>query len=284
MGFFDFLTRGRGDGLETSDTPGDKKLASLGKTASSKRAQTYDREEAIRALIKYGTPGAVAALLRRFSLKVDPSISDQEEKELAFNGILSIGRGQQGKRVSDEGKDAKSISDAPLNNDDIAELRAAVVEKITLYCKNAENLNWALKLLRDLLDDSTYEESLLQMLSEWDTEYVRNVEPKVNLLVALEKVESDAARLAVQTYLEDVNETVRFHAVQTLFAQKASTSTPALVGMMAEEESVRIKNKVAEGFMRLAWTVEEALLPTFTAAFDDLYEFHVSDRGVVGKA
>jgi hypothetical protein len=39
-----------------------------------------------------GTADAVEALLRRFLFSTDPSITDQEEKELAFEGILKAGR------------------------------------------------------------------------------------------------------------------------------------------------------------------------------------------------
>ncbi len=282
MGLFDFFKRDKGEGDDGK--PVDKKLASLDKTASNKRAQAYDRDEAIRQLIEIGTPGAAGALLRRFNLKVDPSITDQDEKQLAFEGIVAIGRGERGKRVSDEGKDAKELSTEPLLLADVAELRDAVIEKVREHCVRAENINWAIKVIREMLDDEAYEKALLDLLANFDTEYTRNVEPKVNLLSALEEIVSEQVRLAAEQYLDDVNETVRFHAVETSYKQGNPASLPPMVVMMQCEESVRVKNKVADGLVRLGWTVPPELREDFAAALEDAYEYRMDSSGNVSKA
>ncbi len=285
MGLFDFFKkRDNGDPATEAGKPKDKKLASLSKKASDKRSQPYDRDEAIRALIEIGTHEAAEALLKRFKLNVDPSITDQEEKQLAFEGIVLIGRGTQGKRVSDAGKDPKEISADPLTDDEVAELRKAVIQATREHCERAENYTWPLKVMRELLEDEPHEEELLSLLARFDTEYTRNVEPKVNLLATMEDVHSDAVRLAVEEYLDDVNDTVRFHAVETTFKQGNEASLPALVEMMKNEEAVRIKNKVAEGLIRLGWTVPEALREELRDALRDAYEYTMTDSGQVKKA
>jgi hypothetical protein len=256
----------------------------LAKTAADKRAQAYDRDEAIRGLIEIGTPEAAAPLLKRFTLKVDPSITDQDEKQLALDGIVSIGKGERGKRVTDAGKEAKEISSEPLTASEIAALRDAVVGHARAYCKTAETLTLALKVMRELLDDAAYEKELLSLLQGFDTEYTRNVEPKINLLAALEDVRSETVRKAVEPYLLDANETVRFHAVETTFKQNNHESLSPLVAMLKEEESVRVKNKVAEGLLRLGWTVPEALRNDFREGFRDVYEFRATADGKVQRA
>jgi hypothetical protein len=284
VGLFDFLKRDRGDQSVDDGKPKDRKLASLGKKASEKRSQSYDRDEAIRALIDIGTPGAAEALLKRFKLNVDPSITDQEEKQLAFDGIVSIGKGMRGKRVSDAGKDPKEISDEPLTEAEVTELREAVIAATRAHCQRAENYTWPLKAMRALLEDSSYEQELLLLLGDFDTEYTRNVEPKINLLAALEEIHSDEVRLVAEKFLDDVNDTVRFHAVETTFKQASPASLPPLVGMMKNEEAVRIKNKVAEGILRQDWTVPEALRDEFRDALRDAYEYAMTDSGKVKKA
>lgn len=274
MGLFDIFKRERSKSEDGK--PADRKLESLSKKASDKRSQAYDRDEALRALIDLGTPGAAEALLKRFNLKVDPSITDQEEKQLAFDGIVSIGRGERGKRVGDEGRDAKEISSEPLSLDEVAELRDAVVAAARRHCKAAENLTWGLKVMRALLDDEAYEAQLLEMLGEHDTEYTRSVEPKLNLLAALEDVKSEAIRTAVEEFLGDVNETVRFHAVQTAFVQDNIASLEPMVKMLAEEESVRVKNKVAEGVRERGWVIPEPLREGFATAMRDVYEYRLT--------
>jgi len=283
MGFFDFFKRGSTD-EEPQEELANKKIASLGKKASDKRSQAYDRDEAMRALIDIGTHEAAIALMKRFKLQVDPSITDQDEKQLAFEGIVSIGRGERGKRVTDAGKDQKEISTDPLTPDEVAELRDAIVTGARQYCERAENLTWPLKVMRALLDDEAYEEQLLELLGQHDTEYTRNVEPKLNILAAMEEVKTDAIRSAVEEYLDDVNETVRFHAVLTIFDQGDSRSIPALVKMCEQEESVRIKNKVAEGMIDNGWSVPDGLVASFQAAMKDAYEYRVADDGSVRKS
>ena len=282
MGLFDFFKRGQSDKAEGGRSV-EKKVESLGKKASDKRAQAYDRDEAIRALLDIGTHEAAEVLFKRFTLKTDPSITDQEEKQLAFDGIVSIGRGQRGKRVSDVGKDPKEISSDPLTEAEIAELREAVVEAARNYCKTSESLTWPLKVMRDLLDDAGYEKELLELLAARDTEYTRNVEPKINILAAMEGIRSDAIRKVVEEYLDDVNETVRFHAVQTTFEQGDPASLAALVAMLASEESVRVKNKVADGILDKGWLIPEELRDAYREATTDVYEYRMTDGGKIQK-
>ena len=59
--------------------------------ATNRRAQAVDRWDGIQALVKIGTPEAVEALLPRFNFYVDPSITDQDEKDSAFEGIVRAG-------------------------------------------------------------------------------------------------------------------------------------------------------------------------------------------------
>ncbi len=260
MGLFDFFKR---DSeivpLGEDGQPLDRKMVKLRRTVADKRAQTYDRNEAMDQLVAMGNPNAVAALLRRFDLQVDPSITDQEEKQRAFDCIVRIGHGDVGIRLADAGKPAKEVDDTPLNAEEKAQLGAAAVKSTETYCERAESLSWPLKVLRDLLDDEAFQASLLTLLSKFDTEYSRNVEPKINLLTTLENFQNETVREQVEPYLDDVNETVRFHAVQTVFRQKNEASLALFLDMAEREESVRVKNKIAAGLVEHKWTVPAAI-------------------------
>src|SRR6201999_2063483 len=105
------------------------------------------------------------------------------------------------------------------------ERRDKIVEATCAYCERAEQLTWPLKVLRALLDDEEYRVELLDLLGRFDTEYARNVEPKVQILVAIEEVPGEETREAVEAFLEDMNETVRFHAAETTFAHGDPAST-----------------------------------------------------------
>jgi len=190
-----------------------------------KRAQNYDRQEAIQALSDMETGDAVAVLLRRFTFHMDPSITDQEEKDAAFRGILRAGR--------------------------------EAIEPVRAFAGRAESLAWPMKIIKALVDESEYVEELLQWLSRWDTEYSKFVEPKVQILTALEDHRHARIREEVERFLEDVNEPARFHAASTLMAQDDAAVLPALVKLLLDEESVRVKTRVAEGLVTRQWPIPE---------------------------
>ncbi|MSP25150.1 MAG: HEAT repeat domain-containing protein [Myxococcales bacterium] len=267
MGLIDFLKL---RGTKADEPKGaSSKIASLGKTATDIRVQSYDRDEALRQLVELGTADAAQALLKRFSVKVDPSITDEEEKQLVFDGITAIACGRKG---------------APLDDASKAALHEAVIERVRSYSETAENLTWSLKLLRAQLDDAAFESEILRLLARHDTEYVRNVEPKLNLLAALEAVKSEAAWHAVESYLGDVNETVRYHAVQTLFAVGDAGCVARLIGMLEREDSMRIKNKVADGFVRTGWRLSGALREDFRSRMTDARDYRIDDDGGIVRA
>src|SRR6185312_7026213 len=155
----------------------------------------------------------------------------------------------------------------------------AVVE----FCTRAEQLTWPIKILRELLDDQAYEDELVELLGRFDTEYARNVDPKIQVIQALESVVSEDVREAVAPFLEDVNETVRFHAVQTTFAQNDPESVPALIKLLENEESVRVKNKVGEGLTFRGWVLPPELRDAAQKALADTSTFGVTPEGKVAK-
>jgi hypothetical protein len=224
MGLFDLFKGGGGK---------DKKERSKGSPADKwadrmeKRAQNYDRQEAIQALSEMGTPDAVAVLLKRFTFRMDPSITDQEEKDSAFRGILKAGR--------------------------------EALEPVRTFAEKAESLAWPMKILAEIVGPEEYIDELLQWLSKWDTEYAKFIDAKVQLLSELEEHKHPRIRAEVERFLEDVNESARFHAAATLLAQDDDASVPALATLLGEEESVRVRNKIADGLAARGWAIPEEL-------------------------
>lgn len=220
MGLFDLFKGGGGEKKSAKSSPAGKWADRI-----ERRAQNYDRQEAIQALAEMGTPDAVEALLKRFTFHMDPSITDQEEKESAFRGVLRAG------------KDA--------------------VEPVRAFAAKAESLSWPMKILKELVSGEEYVKELLRWLSRWDTEYSKFVDPKVQLLAALEEHKHPEIRDAVERFLEDVNEPARFHAVGALLAQEDEAAAPALAHLLGDEESVRVRNRIADGFVARGWAVPQ---------------------------
>jgi hypothetical protein len=222
MGLFDlFKGSPKADGKQRpKSTPASKWADRV-----EKRVQNYDRQEAIQALSEMGTADAVQILLKRFTFHMDPSITDQEEKDAAFRGVLRAGR--------------------------------EAIEPVRAFAARAESLAWPMKIIKELIDPTGYTEELLRWLSKWDTEYSKFIDPKVQILTALEEQRHPRIRSEVERFLEDVNEPARFHAACTLLAQDDDACVPALVKLVLAEESVRVKTKVADGLAVRAWPIAE---------------------------
>jgi hypothetical protein len=226
MGLFDLFKGGAKAGGE--DKPKASPAAKWANVAADKRAQNYDRQEAIQQLAAMGTADAAAALLRRFTFIMDPSITDQEEKEAAFAGIVRAGR--------------------------------EAIEPIRAFVAKAESLAWPMRVIKDIVSEEEFVDELLLWLSKWDTEYAKFIDPKVQILVALEERRSEQAskvRAEVERFLLDVNEVARFHAVGAMFAQEEPEAIPALLECLVSEESVRVKHRILDGFLARGWSVPE---------------------------
>jgi hypothetical protein len=217
MGFFDLF---KGEKKSAKTSPAAKYADRI-----EKRAQNYDRQEAIQQLADMATPDAAGVLLKRFTFHMDPSITDQEEKESAFRGILRAG------------KDA--------------------VVPVRAFAARAESLAWPMRILTELLERDEYVDELLRWLSRWDTEYAKFVDPKVQILTALEEHRHPGIREGIERFLEDVYEPARFHTVSALLAQDDAAATPALAHLLGEDESVRVRNRIAEGLASRGWVVPE---------------------------
>jgi HEAT repeat protein len=96
---------------------------------------------------------------------------------------------------------------------------------------------------------------LLGLLDQFDTEYVRNPEPKTQLLASLAMFPSEDVRTAVEPFLEDASESVRFSAVSTVFAMSSPQSVVSLVTALEQEESLRVKNRIAQGLAERQWQI-----------------------------
>jgi hypothetical protein len=221
MGLFDLFRRK--DSPESSD----RELLRLKKMVASKLSQNLDRQDALERLAQMGTAEAAEILLTRFGWTLDPSITDQDEKALALSGVILTGE--------------------------------AALGPIRRHCLRSESLVWPIKALRGILTGDALRDELLTLLDEFDTEYVRNAEPKVQLLQALEEFPGEETRVAVEPFLADMSEAVRFAAVTTVFAVAGPAALPSLVAALTEDESLRVRNRIGAGLVERAWPMTPEL-------------------------
>jgi HEAT repeat protein len=234
MGLFDFLSKKESGAPKKASS---KELVRLEKLVANKLSQNYDRQEAIEELSKMASADSAAVLLKRFNWSMDPSITDQDEKESAARGIAAAGD--------------------------------KALDPIREYCKKAESLTWPLKVLKEIVPRERFAEELLAVLDLFDTDYVRNAQPKVQLIAMLEEHPGDDVRVAVEPFLQDASEPVRFTAVATIFGMNDSAVVPSLVAALEQEESLRVKNRIAQGLGERGWGIPEELADTCRQALPE---------------
>ena len=192
-----------------------KELARLEKLVANKLSQNYDRQEAIEELGKMA-----CARARRCCSSASTGRWIRRSPIRKRRNPRRAASWRQGRRRS-----IRSASTA----------------------RRAESLTWPLKVLKEIVPRERFAEELLAMLDLFDTEYVRNAQPKVQLIAMLEEHPSEDVRVAVEPFLGDASEPVRFTAVATIFAMNDSTVVPSLVAALEQEESLRVKNRIARG-------------------------------------
>jgi len=236
MGLFDFLGKKKPG---AGDAPSDREVQRFERIVGNKLSQNIDRQEAIEALSKMGTRASAAALLKRFDWLMDPTILDSEEKDAALAGVVRSGE--------------------------------EAIEPIRAYCRKSESLLWALKALSKIVPAERLADELLALLDQFDTEYIRNPEPKIQLITELSHHPTEEVRIAVEPFLNDASEPVRFAAATALFDLNLEESVTSLVAALETEESLRIKNRVAQGLLDRKWPVPEEQLGTCKQALPNEY-------------
>lgn len=214
----------------------DARVAKHAARVANRRGYAPERWESIQILAEIKSEKAVEALLVRFTFTTDPSITDQDEKQAVFDAVVEAGE--------------------------------VAVQPLKRFLAKASSTSWGLKCLQSIVGDERFEENLLALLETLDVEYERDPQRKIELLSVLETFRGEQVVAQGVRFLEDVNETVRFHAASVLAVQEASVLSDAVrqpVAMaFAKEDSRRIQSRLLDLWARLEWTLPESLRQGFT--------------------
>jgi hypothetical protein len=219
MGLFDLLSKDKRD---------ERARTRHVKEAVNKYAQSADRMKALEALADDGSDDALYGLLRRFGMMYDKSIEDEQEKEWVFETLVSKAR--------------------------------SALPAVKKYLFSADSITWPLRVLDKIAQNVDEELAFVQEVMErHEPGYERDPTKKMQLLHHLGTLKHARAAELAAPYLKDMDEGVRFTAVETLVRQKneAAAREPLLELFASdEEESLRIRLRIAEGFAELGWLVQ----------------------------
>lgn len=194
--------------------------------ANNKHTPKDYRQIALQNVIEHGKRGdqiALSGMVSRFAVIAEPTIEDEREKEWVCEALIEIGD--------------------------------AALPQIQRAMRSAESVSWVHRALRGIVSAEEFKSELLDVLSDFDTEYERNPDRKIQTIMALADVHEPDVLEALVRFLEDVDETVRFQTVMALVEQENEIAREALLKAMCEDESIRLRNEIVDAFARLGWSV-----------------------------
>jgi len=210
--------------------------------AVNKYSQSPDRMKSLQALRDDGSEDALYGLMRRFGMMYDKTIEDEQEKDWVF--------------------------------DVLSEKGITILPALKKYMREADSISWPLRLLDKVADRETELAALRELLDRHEPGYERDPTKKIQLLNHLAGLKDKRVPALAAPYLADMDEGVRYAAVEALVRQgdEAAGAGPLLDQLTkAEEDSLRIRLQIAEGFAELGWTVpadrREAVLKFLPEAF-----------------
>jgi HEAT repeat protein len=199
------------------------------KQAQNRHAQSYDRLKALEELAKDGSDEALLGLFRRFSLRYDKTIEDEEEREWVYETLVSFG--------------------------------PRAVPALRAYLAEADSISWPLKVLEAVApptadgQDPTLWGIVDDLVKRFEPGYLRDPSPKLQFVAWLGELSAAKSVDHVIPYLEDMDEGVRLAAIEALFKLKAHRTVEPLLNRLVDptEESRRVKVAIAEGLADTGW-------------------------------
>lgn len=206
----------------------DKRIARQQRTLTNRDAQAEDREKAARWLADLGSPKALVALLTRFDMQLENGLKDKAEKDFIYK--LALGFGETIQR--------------PLER----------------HLEKCRQIALPLRMYLELMGDSAAIEKVFQILEIERKKDDFKPQKKLDLLVWLAERRHPGAVAAASASLEDFDEGVRYAAAEVIIAQSDEAGRPYLERILrsADEESNRLRVRIADVFAQRRWSVEDA--------------------------
>jgi len=241
MGWLDMLGMGGPEG----------KVRRLQKKASAKFGPAENRQGAIEELGALKTEAAVEALLLRYTFRVDPGITDDEEKARVLALITQAG--------------------------DIA------LGPVKRFISSRDEISWPLRALDGLLPEAEVVKFLVEVARKVGGEYSRVPEKKVLLLHALSAHKSPDIAPAVLPFLDDMDDEVQIAAAEVIARQQDPIGREPLIQHFLkahEGNNARVREALAGLLADSGWDVK-GYTPKVEAALPQGYK--LDSRGKLAR-
>jgi hypothetical protein len=232
-------------------------LRKLAKKITEKYGPPENRQKVINQLGELGTAGALSTLCLRFTVRTEPGITDDEEKETARSILVEAGE-------------------------------AAVAPIAAFIHEQESGVAWGLRALAEVAPPEKVVEIVTGELSRLGEKYTRDPEKKLVLLTWLQEHHPDARSADIERallpLLEDFSDDVRIGAARTLAGLGPSEpAREALIQLLLrDKDNGRVRGEVLDALVRLGADVK-GYRPTVEALLVEPYfldrEGHVKRRG-----
>jgi HEAT repeat protein len=216
----------------------DAKVRRLQRKAQQKFGPAENRQGAIEELGGLRTEAAIDALLTRYTFRVDPGITDDDEKARVLALITQAG----------------DVALAPVKR----------------FISGRDEISWPLRALDGLLPEAEVVKFLVEVAKKIGGEYSRVPEKKVLLLHALSAHKSPEIAPAVLPFLDDMDDEVQIAAAEVIVKQQDPGGREPLIQhfLKAHEDSnARVREALSGLLADSGWDVKgytpkvEAALP-----------------------
>lgn len=187
------------------------KVQKLKAKATQKYGDPQARQKALADLVELRSPEAIAVLLQRFTLTVDPLTTDADEKQSVFESLC--------------------------------DLKRDAVGPVSEFLRRSEQASsWALKILEAVLSEDELIGAITQELNHLAASYTRDTEKKEVLLHTLAGKNDARCGPAVVPFLGDHSDEVKISALNTLASLKYEPARePVLELLVAEDTAKRVQ-------------------------------------------
>ncbi|HET9752547.1 MAG TPA: HEAT repeat domain-containing protein [Myxococcales bacterium] len=214
------------------------KVRRLQKKSMEKFGPKENRQGAIEELGELKTGPAIEALLMRYTFRIDPGITDDEEKARVLALITAAG----------------PVALGPVKR----------------FISSRDEISWPLRALEALLPQGEVVQFLVEVARKAGSEYSRVPEKKVLLLHALSGHRAPEIAPVVLPFLEDMDDEVQIAAAEVIVRQEDPVGREPLIEhfLKAHEGSnARVREALAGLLADSPWDVKgytpkvEAALP-----------------------
>ena len=214
---FDFFKRGQ--------SPSQKQIDRLVKRLTEEQGERGPREEAATRLAEWGTPEALYALLKRFTISSKTLSEDIDEKRVVVRMLV------------EKGNDA--------------------VDPILRFVSSHHNVEWPIQALSEILPKEELVPKLVGALEKVAaaSEFTPP-EHKVDLIRAMHGHVTPEIAAVLRRFLSDDDDDVRIAAIDALSEVGEEMREPLIEAFLEAEDRPRIRIKIAEIFADHDWPVK----------------------------